>query len=114
MSSVVLTNTFMCNVNLIPTTSKPHCFRLHEFPHIFGGVSTAIVSKVFDVVGKLLQCQFNDALTKVWFYVIFAGICFILVHTYLPCHPQIFSGPSQIQAQHALALELDIVCFLVF
>ena len=38
---------------------------LHEFPHIRGGVSTAIVSKVFDIIGKLLQCQFNDGVVKV-------------------------------------------------
>jgi len=37
---------------------------MHEFPHIFGGVATAIVSKVIDVVGKLLQCQFNDGFVK--------------------------------------------------
>ena len=40
---------------------------LHEFPHIRGGVSTAIVSKVFDIIGKLLQCQFNDGVVKVGF-----------------------------------------------
>ncbi len=38
---------------------------LHEFPHVQGAVATAIVSKVFDVVGKLLSCQFNDAFIKV-------------------------------------------------
>ncbi|KAL7553470.1 hypothetical protein ACHAWF_016747 [Thalassiosira exigua] len=36
----------------------------HEAPHMLGGVATAIVSKVFDVVAKLLQCQFNDSLVK--------------------------------------------------
>ena len=43
-----------------------------------GGVATAIVSKVFDVVGKLLQCQFNDGFVKVWFRVSLAGILFHL------------------------------------
>ncbi len=38
---------------------------LHEFPHVKGAVATAIVSKVFDVVGKLLSCQFNDTFIKV-------------------------------------------------
>ena len=37
---------------------------MHEFPHTMGGVATAIVSKVFDVIGKLLQCQFNDAFVR--------------------------------------------------
>lgn len=37
---------------------------MHEFPHIFGGVATAIVTKVFDVISKLLQCQFNDVFVK--------------------------------------------------
>ncbi|KAL9184425.1 hypothetical protein ACHAXT_002511 [Thalassiosira profunda] len=36
----------------------------HEAPHLLGGVATAIVSKVFDVVGKLLRCQFNDAFVR--------------------------------------------------
>lgn len=38
---------------------------LHEFPHVKGVVATAIVSKVFDVVGMLLSCQFNDAFIQV-------------------------------------------------
>lgn len=38
---------------------------MNEFPHVLGGVATAIVSKVFDVIDKLLQCQFNDAFVKV-------------------------------------------------
>lgn len=38
---------------------------LHEFPHVKGCVATAIVSKVFDVIGKLLSCQFNDDFIKV-------------------------------------------------
>ena len=37
---------------------------LHEFPHLMGGVATAIVTKVFDVIGKLLQCQFDDSFVK--------------------------------------------------
>lgn len=38
---------------------------MHEFPHIIGGIATVIVSKVFDVVGKLLECQFNEGFVKV-------------------------------------------------
>lgn len=38
---------------------------MHEFPHIMGGCATVIVSKVFDVIGRLLQCQFNDSFVKV-------------------------------------------------
>lgn len=44
---------------------------LHTFPHVKGFVATAIVSKVFDVVGKLLQCQFNDVFVKVWGSIIY-------------------------------------------
>lgn len=38
---------------------------MHEFPHIIGGVATVIVSKVFDVIRKLLDCQFNEVFLKV-------------------------------------------------
>lgn len=57
---------------------------MHEFPHIMGGVATAIVSKVFDVVGKLLQCQFNDGFVKVCAICV-AGcwnlVYIVIVHT---------------------------------
>ena len=38
---------------------------MHEFPHTMGGVATVIVSKVFDVVDKLLDCQYNEGFVKV-------------------------------------------------
>ena len=38
---------------------------MHEFPHVMGGVATVIVSKIFDVVGKLLDCQYNEGFAKV-------------------------------------------------
>ena len=37
---------------------------MHEFPHIMGGVAAVIVGKVFEVSGKLLDCQFNESFVK--------------------------------------------------
>jgi hypothetical protein len=58
---------------------------LHEFPHVKGVVATAIVSKVFDVIGKLLSCQFNDAFIKVCMVTI-VTLFALLLHLLLLHH----------------------------
>jgi len=60
---------------------------LHEFPHVKGCVATAIVSKVFDVIGKLLSCQFNDAFIKVGDTLMLCDfICIVTPYT----HPVLY------------------------
>jgi hypothetical protein len=56
---------------------------MHEFPHIVGGVATVIVSKVFDVVGKLLDCQFSAGFVKVGIMssLLFLVFLFFTEHT---------------------------------
>jgi hypothetical protein len=55
---------------------------MHEFPHIMGGVATVVVSKIFDVVGKLLDCQYNESLVKVGLMSSpFAILPFFHIHT---------------------------------
>lgn len=66
---------------------------MHEFPHIFGGVATAIVSKVFDVIDKLLQCQFNDSFVKVRVHVCSFCCLFMPILTHIILVPP-QSNPS--------------------
>ena len=58
---------------------------MHEFPHVIGGVATVIVSKVFDIIGKLLQCQFNDSFVKVC-HVVCMSVHFNLFSSYTRAH----------------------------
>jgi hypothetical protein len=112
---------------------------MHEFPHCHGGVATAIVSKAFEVAGKLLQCQFDDKLTKVnptaactcvrAGYCLMSGALTMGIDAIIPHVSAIFSfwqgsimavlpGVSKLSSSHDLMIVetmlSSVVCFLKF
>ena len=112
---------------------------MHEFPHCHGGVATAIVSKAFEVAGKLMQCQFDDKLTKVnpnaactsvrAGYCLLSGALTMGIDAIIPHVSAIFSfwqgssmavlpGVSKLSSSHDLmcveVMLSSVVCFLKF
>jgi hypothetical protein len=112
---------------------------MHEFPHCYGGIAPAIVSKVFEVAGKLLQCQFDDNLTRLnpsaactcirAGYCLLSGALTMGIDAIVPHVSRIFSfwqssslavlpGVSKLTSSHDLmcveTMLSSVVCFLKF
>ena len=112
---------------------------MHEFPHCHGGIATAIVSKEFEVAGKLIQCQVDEKLTSInptaactcvrAGYCLLSGVLTMGIDAIIPNVSSIFSfwqgtsmavlpGVSKISSSHDLmcveAMLSSVVCFLKF